>query len=54
MNKFLTSQQNYWDEIQKVIKEKLSPVEYFEFGESKCRFKKDGKYFEIKIKEIKK
>lgn len=42
-----------WDIIQPVIHSKLAPIEYFEFGETYCKFTKDGKMYEVKIKEIK-
>jgi len=53
MNNLLPPTQNYWDVIQKEIHTKLAPIKYFEFGEESCRFLKDGKWFEVKIKEVK-
>jgi hypothetical protein len=53
MNKLLTPLQNYWDIIQPIIHRNLAPIDYFEFGEEGCKFKKNGKIYEVKIKEVK-
>ena len=53
MNKLLTPLQNYWDIIQPIIHRNLAPIDYFEFGEEGCKFKKNGKTYEVKIKESK-
>lgn len=45
--------QTLWETVQKEIYTKFAPVIYFEFGEEHCKFEKDGKEYEIKIKEVK-
>ena len=54
MNKLLSPIHNYWDIIQPIIHKNLAPIKYFEFKEESCIFEKDGKRFEVKIKELKK
>jgi hypothetical protein len=46
-----TKIQTTWETIQKEIYAKFAPMIYFEFGEESCKFEKDGKYYEVKIKE---
>jgi hypothetical protein len=48
-----TPTQKIWNLIQPIIYQKLAPIGYFEFGEESCKFEKDGKKYEVKIKEVK-
>lgn len=48
-----TPTRQLWEIIQPIIHSKLAPIIYFEFGEESCKFEKDGKKYEVKIKEIK-
>lgn len=48
-----TELQKAWDLLQPIIHSKLAPMEYFEWGETFCKFKKNGKFYEVKIKELK-
>lgn len=54
MGNLTTEIQTLWETVQKEIYTKFAPVKYFEFGEEHCKFEKDGKEYEIKIKEVKK
>jgi hypothetical protein len=51
---FMTTDiQKLWEVVQPIIYTKLAPIQYFEFGEESCKFEKDGKRYEVKIKELK-
>lgn len=50
----LTPEQKIWEEIMPVMRSLISPVTYCEMGDTFVKFSKDGKEFEIKIKEVKK
>jgi len=48
-----TPTRQLWDIIQPIIYSRLALIVCFEFGEESCKFEKDGKKYEVKIKEIK-
>lgn len=49
-----TPTQKIWDLIQPIIFHRLQPNALsFEWGETSCKFEKDGKKYEVKIKEVK-
>lgn len=48
-----TPTQKLWDLIQPIIYQKLSPIKAFSFSDVSCKFEKDGKKYEVKIKEVK-
>ena len=52
MNKLFNELENTWEIVQREVYNKFRPIEYFEFGETSCKFKKGGKVYQVKIKEI--
>ena len=45
--------QQAWESVQQVLYTKMGRMQYFEFGGEGCKFEKNGKLYEVKIKEVK-